>query len=96
MIDAVGSDMKLNFEVVELFVEKHKDKPILLFGFTSMIWHNFYKELKKLEKKLDLSNGILIHGGGWKKLTSEAISKVEFRTCLNEVCGRRTSTITME
>jgi phenylacetate-coenzyme A ligase PaaK-like adenylate-forming protein len=34
-----------------------------------------------------LSNGILIHGGGWKKLISEAVSKDEFKNCLNEVCG---------
>lgn len=84
---ALDSDMKLNFEVVEPFIEKYKDKPILLFGFTFMVWHNFYKALKKLEKKFDLSNGILIHGGGWKKLISEAVSKDEFKTCLNEVCG---------
>jgi phenylacetate-coenzyme A ligase PaaK-like adenylate-forming protein len=26
-------------------------------------------------------------GGGWKKLESEAISREEFKTCLNKVCG---------
>ena len=35
----------------------------------------------------DLSNGILIHGGGWKKLVSEAVSTDEFHKRLKDVCG---------
>ena len=31
--------------------------------------------------------GILIHGGGWKKLQSQAVSQREFRDRLKEVCG---------
>ena len=35
----------------------------------------------------DLSNGILIHGGGWKKLASEAVSHDEFHKRLEDACG---------
>ena len=54
-----------------------------------MIWQHFYKKLlmSKPEKRPDLSQGILIHGGGWKKLQSESVSQTEFRKCLNTVCG---------
>ena len=79
--------MKIDIATIEAFLEKHKGKPILLFGFTFMIWQYFYKELKKLNHKLDLSNGILIHGGGWKKLVNEAVSKEDFKKALNDVCG---------
>ena len=34
-----------------------------------------------------MSNGILIHGGGWKKLVSEQVSPLEFNKRLEEVCG---------
>ena len=34
-----------------------------------------------------MSNGILIHGGGWKKLLAEAVSPEEFRSRLKDVCG---------
>ena len=68
-------------------VEKHKGQRILLFGFTFMIWQFFYKKLKELNIKFDLSNGILIHGGGWKKLVNEAVSKEDFKNALNSVCG---------
>jgi len=37
--------------------------------------------------KLDLSNGVLIHGGGWKKLFSEAVTSEAFRKKLFDVCG---------
>ncbi len=83
---ALDEDMNLNLNEIEKFIEKYKEKPILLFGFTFMIWQYFYKELKKLNKKFDLSNGILIHGGGWKKLINEAISKEDFKKALNDVC----------
>jgi phenylacetate-coenzyme A ligase PaaK-like adenylate-forming protein len=52
-----------------------------------MIWQHFYKQLLKRNDKIDLSKGILIHGGGWKKLSSEAVSPSEFNKCLGEICG---------
>ena len=87
---ALDDDMKLDVEGVSEFLEKYKGQKILLFGFTFMIWQHFYKELLRLRKEgisFDLSNGILIHGGGWKKLISEAVSQEEFHARLKEACG---------
>lgn len=84
---ALDDDMNIDIHKIEAFLEKHKGKKILLFGFTFMIWQFFYKKLKELNIKLDLSNGILIHGGGWKKLVNEAVSKEEYKQSLNDVCG---------
>lgn len=84
---ALDDEMKINFGALEAFLEKHRGQKILLFGFTFMIWQHFYKELLKNGKKLDLSGGILIHGGGWKKLASEAVSPEEFQKRLHSVCG---------
>lgn len=84
---ALDDEMNLDIKSIEAFLDKHKGEKILLFGFTFMVWQHFYKELQKLNKKIDLLNGILIHGGGWKKLLSEAVSQDEFKKKLNEVCG---------
>jgi phenylacetate-coenzyme A ligase PaaK-like adenylate-forming protein len=84
---ALDDDMKVDFEAMEAFLEKHRGGRILLFGFTFMVWLHFYKELLKLGRKPDLSNGVLIHGGGWKKLAAEAVSKDEFKRRLHDVCG---------
>ena len=89
-IYALDDDMKLNVEAVQEFIKKFKEKKILLFGFTFMIWQHFYKELLRLQDKgivFDFSNGILIHGGGWKRLISEAVSPEEFRKRLRDICG---------
>ena len=82
--------MKLDTEGLKEFLDKFQGQKILLFGFTFMIWQHFYKELMRLKKEgitFDFSNGILIHGGGWKKLVSEAVSSEEFHKKLNQACG---------
>lgn len=84
---ALNDDMSINMEAINAFLEKHSDQNILLFGFTFMIWQHLYRELLKLDTKIDLSKGILIHGGGWKKLISEAVTQDEFKKRLNDVCG---------
>lgn len=91
-IFALDDDMKLDVEGVRTFLEQHKGHRVLLFGFTFMIWQHFYRELLRLREKgitFDLSDGILIHGGGWKKLASEAVSQEEFRSRLRDACGLR-------
>jgi phenylacetate-coenzyme A ligase PaaK-like adenylate-forming protein len=84
---ALDENMQIDVAAIKGFLEKHQGKPFLLFGFTFMIWQHFYKELLKSGLQFDLSPGILIHGGGWKKLASEAVTSAEFRTHLRDVCG---------
>ena len=84
---ALNENMEVDISAIESFFAKHKDKKVLLFGFTFMVWLYFHEELIKLDRKFDLSNAILIHGGGWKKLSGEAVSKEEFKHRLRDVCG---------
>ena len=89
-IYALDDDMKLDVEGLKEFLDKFQGQKVLLFGFTFMIWQHFYKELLRLKEEgitFDLSNGILIHGGGWKKLISEAVSHDEFHKRMEEACG---------
>ncbi len=87
---ALGDDMALNIEAVAAFLERHQGERLLLFGFTFMVWQHFYQTLVKLAERgtrFDLSNALLIHGGGWKKLVSESVSPAEFKRRLTDVCG---------
>lgn len=89
-IYAFDDEMNLDFESLKLFLDEHKGEKILFFGFTYIVWQYFYKNLQKLAEQniiLDLSEGILIHGGGWKKLQQEAVSHDEFKQSLNKVCN---------
>lgn len=87
---ALNDDMKLDVKGVEEFLQKHKGERIFMFGFTFMVWQHFYREMVLLKKEgitFDLSNGVLIHGGGWKKLINEAVSPEEFHQRLKDICG---------
>lgn len=89
-IYALDDNMNLDVEGLKEFLANYGGQRILLFGFTFMIWQHFYKELLRLKEQgvtFDLSNGVMIHGGGWKKLISEAVSHDEFHQRLKDVCG---------
>ena len=76
---ALDEDMKFDYETVEAFLEKHRNENIFLFGFTYIIWQHLYKELKQSGRKLDLSRGIMLHGGGFKKLLDEAVDNDTYK-----------------
>lgn len=84
---ALNDDMELDVDLVKTFLDKHRGKRILIFGFTFMIWQHFLKEIEQTGIEVDLSNAIMIHGGGWKKLTSEQVSPSEFKQRLKDACG---------
>jgi phenylacetate-coenzyme A ligase PaaK-like adenylate-forming protein len=86
-IFALNDDMSLNEDVLRQFLEENRSKKIFLFGFTFIIYQHFYRELLKSSIKYDLSNSVLIHGGGWKKLISESVDSITFKSQLNLVCG---------
>jgi ribosomal protein S28E/S33 len=70
------------------FLAKHGGEPFLIFGFTFMVWLYLYEIARR--ESLDLSNGILIHSGGWKKLIDRAVDNAEFRRRLADDIGLTT------
>lgn len=84
---ALTEEMELDMEGLKHFLEEHQGQTIFLFGFTFMIWQHFYKKLIETGYHPDLSKGVLIHGGGWKKLINESVSPQEFKQRLHDACG---------
>ena len=76
---ALDENMKLDLEKIQSFLIRHVDEDILIFGFTSIIWQHFYNELNNSNTKLALERGIMIHGGGWKKLADQAVDNQTFK-----------------
>jgi hypothetical protein len=75
---ALNSNMDLDLSVIHAFLKRHEGQSIFLFGFTFMVWVHFYRALKSMGVRLPLGKGILLHGGGWKKLQEEAVGREEF------------------
>lgn len=84
---ALDEQMNLDVEGIFSFLERHKDETVFVFGFTFMIWQYFYLELKKHNICLNMKDAVMIHGGGWKKLTSLSVDNETFKKKLEEVCG---------
>lgn len=84
---ALDDDMSLNTARVAAFVDKHAGQPLLIFGFTFIVWRHLLRALETRGARLALEQGILIHGGGWKQLQSEAVDASEFKQRLQAVTG---------
>ncbi len=86
---ALNDDFSLNLNGIDAFVRKHAGQPVLLFGFTSFVWEHVVLQLEASGGRMALDNGILVHGGGWKKLVAQAVSADEFKQRLQAVTGVR-------
>lgn len=84
---ALDENMEIDFDVIDTFLKENQGQKIFIFGFTFMIWQYFYMKLVKQNRKLDLSNSILVHSGGWKKLVDQSVSNKVFKESLKKQTG---------
>jgi hypothetical protein len=82
---ALDEQMRLNENGLLAFLEKFGHQPFLVFGFTFMVWQYFFLPLAN--SGVDLSRGLLVHSGGWKKLQDMAITNEEFKRRFHEKTG---------
>ncbi len=82
---ALDRNLAPDIGAVKSFLAEHGDAPFFMFGFTFMVWINFYEQFR--DAGIDLSNGILIHSGGWKKMIERSVDNSVFRQSLNDAFG---------
>lgn len=81
----LDNNFELDRSQLDSFFDQFNGERILIFGFTFMVWQ--YLVQQSIEKKLDLSNAILIHSGGWKKLQEIAVDNATFKKTLLDKFG---------
>lgn len=81
---ALRDDGGVDEDGLRSWLGRHAGEPLLAFGFTFMAW-TFARALAG--RGVDLSSAVLVHGGGWKKLESEAVSRLRFKEALREALG---------
>lgn len=70
------------------FLRDVGDKPVILFGFTYILYSNVLKAVDNSQISVRLPKGSkIIHIGGWKKLESEKISKELFNQKISACFG---------
>tara|TARA_B100000787_G_C16191503_1_gene297810 strand:+ start:1922 stop:2977 length:1056 start_codon:yes stop_codon:yes gene_type:complete len=72
---------RINNQKINLFLKKFGTSNFFIFGFTSIIYESL---ILKNKKKYKLTNGILLHGGGWKKLEELKIDNKLYKKKLRE------------
>jgi phenylacetate-coenzyme A ligase PaaK-like adenylate-forming protein len=70
-----------NIDYISLnnFLEKYSKDKFLIFGFTSLVYENLIKKISTRKLKSNFENGVLLHGGGWKKLEKLNINNEQFK-----------------
>jgi Acyl-protein synthetase, LuxE len=82
---ALDSDFQLDPSTLDAFFEQFDGQKVLIFGFTFMVWQ--YLVQAQINRKIDLSQAILIHSGGWKKLQEMAVDNPTFKQRLHDKFG---------
>lgn len=85
---ALNEDMTINQQRVSQFFDKYQGQKVFIFGFTYMIWQYFLEQALKLPRKIDGSQVVLLHSGGWKKLQDKAVSNETFKAKAKQVFGK--------
>jgi hypothetical protein len=80
-------DLEPDGEGLHAFFAEHGDDPVLLFGFTFIVWTRFVLEAERRGWQFRAPQAVLLHSGGWKKLQAQAVSKEEFSRRTAAVLG---------
>ena len=84
---ALDEQMRPNWPVIEAFCERYANQPVLIFGFTFMVWQCLLEPLRERGLSLPLAQGILFHSGGWKKLQHLAVDNAAFKARCQQILG---------
>ena len=75
----------IDYEKLNDFLKKYGNQKFFIFGFTSIIYENLIKRLSKKKLKFNFKNGVLLHGGGWKKMEKIKVSNKIFKAKLKNL-----------
>ena len=89
IMDSVNGQLVLNKDKLLQFVKKHQNDEVLIFGFTYIIWSRLIQQAEKESLTVKLPNVKILHGGGWKKLREQSVSKEEFSKKVAEFFGTK-------
>lgn len=82
-----AGDLAANWDRIAEFFTKHDGRPVLLFGFTFVVWTEFVLEAQRRGVSFHAPQSALLHSGGWKKLAARAVAKDEFTRRAAAVLG---------
>ena len=85
----LDDNYEIDYNGLDAFLRRFNGEQIFVFGFTFMVWQ--YLMLSELNINLNLSNSVLIHSGGWKKLQEISVDNTTFKEELYKRFGLQNS-----
>jgi hypothetical protein len=82
-----SGDLVPDWDRVTAFFEEHGESPLLIFGFTFIVWSRFVALAEEHGVRFRAPGAVLLHSGGWKKLTAQAVTPDEFKSRTGAVLG---------
>jgi phenylacetate-coenzyme A ligase PaaK-like adenylate-forming protein len=82
-----SGDLMLDWDKLRTFAEVRGQSPVLVYGFTYILWKYLVRPLIAENVSLGMPNVHILHSGGWKLLQHEAVDKKSFNDGLARVFG---------
>lgn len=76
-----------NYAALEEFQAAHGSEDVLIYGFTWILWDRFAQRLREKGVRLTLPKATVLHSGGWKKLTDQAVEPGLFKSVIADTVG---------
>lgn len=73
----LDAEDRLDTATLDGFLRRHRGARFLVFGFTYLVWTRLIQHARSAG--VDLSGGVLLHSGGWKRLVEQAVDATTFR-----------------
>ncbi len=82
-----GGSLELDIDALTNFFEQNEGKPIVVSGFTYIIWINVIQRLRDKGIRFDHPQMKVFHSGGWKRLTELSVEKMAFSEGVAQAFG---------
>ncbi len=84
---ALDEDLQLRHDALQAWLAAHRGGPVLVFGFTFLLWRRLLQPLRAAAEHLDLPDALVVHGGGWKKLQDAAVDRATLQATVRATLG---------
>jgi hypothetical protein len=85
---ALDAGLALDVAGLDAFIARHGGEPVLVFGFTAVVWQHLLEAARRLGRSVRFPPGsVLLHGGGWKRLADQQVDNAAFKAAVRERLG---------